>query len=139
MNWKGAAALCIQNERLLMVYQGKKDEEKLWSIPSGGLEPNESIGECCKREVWEETGYEVEVGKQVYTKWGSGGEISIEVLYFETSVISGAATIQDPDGLIHGIEWVSLEELRSLPLAFPEDIGMLESYMKKKVTKHTTE
>jgi ADP-ribose pyrophosphatase YjhB (NUDIX family) len=38
MEWKGASALCIQNDRLLMVYQGKHDEEKHWSVPSGGLE-----------------------------------------------------------------------------------------------------
>ncbi|MGR3764369.1 NUDIX domain-containing protein [Rossellomorea sp. NS-SX7] len=139
MNWKGASALCIQNERLLMVYQGKKNEEKRWSVPSGGLEPNESIQECCKREVWEETGYKVEVGKHVYTKWGSEGEISTEILYFETTIIGGDATIQDPDGLIHGIEWVPIEELRNLPLAFPEDISIMESYMKDRLTIHNAE
>jgi ADP-ribose pyrophosphatase YjhB (NUDIX family) len=139
MEWKGASALCIQNDRLLMVYQGKHDEEKHWSVPSGGLEPNESIEECCKREVWEETGYRVEVVRHIYTKRGSEGNISTEILYFETYVKDGVATIQDPDECIHDIKWVSLGELRNLPLAFPEDISILESYMMKNLSIHTQE
>jgi ADP-ribose pyrophosphatase YjhB (NUDIX family) len=137
MKWKGASALCIHNKRLLMVYQGKQDEEKRWSVPSGGLEPNETIQECCKREVWEETGYRVEVGRHIYTKRGAEDNISTEILYFETSVMGGEATIQDPDACIHGIEWVSIEELQNLPLSYPEDISILESYMKNRLSIHT--
>jgi ADP-ribose pyrophosphatase YjhB (NUDIX family) len=137
MKWKGASALCIHNKRLLMVYQGKQDEEKRWSVPSGGLEPNETIQECCKREVWEETGYRVEVGRHIYTKRGAEDNISTEILYFETSVMGGEATIQDPDACIHDIEWVSIEELQNLPLSYPEDISILESYMKNRLSIHT--
>jgi ADP-ribose pyrophosphatase YjhB (NUDIX family) len=137
MKWKGASALCIHNKRLLMVYQGKQDEEKRWSVPSGGLEPNETIQECCKREVWEETGYRVEVGRHIYTKRGAEDNISTEILYFETSVMGGEATIQDPDACIHDIEWVSIEELKNLPLSYPEDISILESYMKNRLSIHT--
>ena len=34
-----------------------------WGIPGGGLEPNESLAECARREVLEETGIPVRIGK----------------------------------------------------------------------------
>lgn len=131
-DWKGAAALCINEGRLLMVLQGKENEEKRWSVPSGGLEEGETLRECCKREVWEETGYEVEVGKHLYTKWGIEGSISTMIHYYDVQLLGGKATLQDPDQLIHKIEWMSVQELKNLPLGFPEDQSILEAYMSKK-------
>ncbi len=44
-----------------MVLQGAPDEEKRWSVPSGGQEQGESSEDCCIREVFEETGYLAEI------------------------------------------------------------------------------
>ncbi len=68
--WIGSAAVCV-NERneVLMVLQGKR-RRKRWSVPSGGLEKGETLEECCIREVWEETGYNVEVVNKIYEKRG---------------------------------------------------------------------
>lgn len=38
----------------------------VYLIPGGGLESGETLEECCKREIREETGYEISVGKQLY-------------------------------------------------------------------------
>lgn len=38
----------------------------VYLIPGGGLESGETLDECCKREIREETGYEISVGKQLY-------------------------------------------------------------------------
>ncbi|MGE6752706.1 NUDIX domain-containing protein [Rossellomorea sp. NPDC071047] len=131
--WIGASALCMHEGRLLMVLQGKEEEEKRWSVPSGGRESSESLQECCKREVWEETGYDVEIGRHLYSKWGNEGSISIRIHYYEVRLLGGEATIQDPDQLIHKIKWISLQELKNLPLGFPEDHSILEAYMSKKL------
>lgn len=72
-----------------MVLQGKPDEEKVWSIPSGGKEGNESFEECCIREIKEETGYDVKVIKPIFIKNGSSFGIDVEVHYFEVEVIGG--------------------------------------------------
>jgi ADP-ribose pyrophosphatase YjhB (NUDIX family) len=131
-DWKGASALCMNEGRLLMVLQGKEYEEKRWTVPSGGLEEGETLRECCKREVWEETGYEVDVRKHLYTKWGCEGSVSTTIHYYEVQLLKGEATLHDPDQLIHRIEWISLDELKDLPLCFPEDQSILEAYMSKK-------
>jgi len=49
--WFGSSGVCINdNNELLMVLQGKPEEEKTWTVPSGGLENNETYEACCLRE-----------------------------------------------------------------------------------------
>ncbi len=67
--WTGSAAVCMNDKReLLMVLQGKPEEEKRWSIPSGGRLDQETYEECCIREVWEETGYRIRVIRHLFIK-----------------------------------------------------------------------
>lgn len=134
--WIGAAGICINPKgQILMVLQGKPDEKKLWSVPSGGLEKDESIDECCKREILEETGYEVEVMKQLYIKESISYGFQVEVHYFEVRIIGGYAKIQDPDQLIYEMAWKSAEEILELELSFPEDRNLLIDLINKKVNK----
>ncbi|MFD4707434.1 NUDIX hydrolase [Gottfriedia sp. NPDC058432] len=134
--WIGAAGICINRKRqILMVLQGKPDEKKLWAVPSGGLEKNESIDECCKREVLEETGYEVEVMEQLFIKEDISYGFQVEVHYFEVRIIGGYAKIQDPDQLIYEIAWKSTEEILELELSFPEDRNLIINLINKKVNE----
>lgn len=49
--------IVIKKDKILLTYEENTDQ---WFIPGGGLEDNESMQECCKREMAEETGYVVE-------------------------------------------------------------------------------
>jgi 8-oxo-dGTP diphosphatase len=129
MLWEGASCICLMEGKLLMVLQGKPEEEKSWSVPSGGLEKGETIEECCVREVWEETGYVVKIKEKLHIKEGVSFGILFKVQYFLAEVITGSPIIQDPDGLIYDIRWVSFEELKLLTLSFPEDRELLMSYL----------
>ncbi|MFD1336721.1 NUDIX hydrolase [Oceanobacillus iheyensis] len=131
--WKGSAAVCINNQsEVLMVLQGKKEEIKTWSIPSGGVEGGETLEECCIRELNEETGYvgELICSEPIRTKVSMENEIPVEVKYYSVKIVGGSMHIQDPDGLIYDIRWINLQELRDLNLTFPEDrkflVGLLE-------------
>lgn len=44
-----AAAVCIREGKLLMVLQGKPEDDKTWSVPSGQIEFGECYEDCCKR------------------------------------------------------------------------------------------
>ncbi|UOQ46863.1 NUDIX hydrolase [Gracilibacillus caseinilyticus] len=127
-NWFGASGVCINEEnKLLMVLQGKPEEVKKWSVPSGGLEEKESFAECCRREVSEETGFIVETGDKLQVKKGENKEIGItfEVHYFLVGIFGGERMMQDPDHLIYDIDWESIDELKELDLSFPEDRDFL--------------
>ena len=47
--------------KYLLVQENKKICKGKWNIPAGGLEENESLIEGAKREIYEETGYKVEI------------------------------------------------------------------------------
>lgn len=132
--WQGAAGICInEKQEVLMVLQAAPGEEKQWTVPSGTQEDGESFEECCIREFWEETGYKVRIIEKVHNKSGVISEhgISYHVEYFLVEIMSGEMiTIQDPDQFIHEIAWKSLEEIAMLPLAYPEDIHIIEQVLK---------
>ncbi len=129
--WEGSAALCINEDKVLMVLQGKRDEPKRWSIPSGGKNKNESFEACCLRELEEETGYIGKTQSKLFVKRGYSYGIDVTVHYFQVEIIGGQPTIQDPDELIHEIRWVSLEELPQMSLSFPEDLRILQEFLEK--------
>lgn len=55
-------ALIVQDGRVLLVnaYAGQKSD--LWCAPGGGVEPGSSLPDNLKREVFEETGLQIDVG-----------------------------------------------------------------------------
>jgi len=127
-HWTGSAAVCInQHNQVLMVLQGKPEEEKKWSVPSGGRLPDESYEECCKREVFEETGLLIEVKEKLFIKQGI-------VHYFKVEEIGGKIKIQDPDHLIHDISWIGINEIMKLKLSFEEDRKVIINILKNHVS-----
>ncbi|MGE7870337.1 NUDIX hydrolase [Bacillus paramycoides] len=133
--WIGTAAICMnEKNEFLMVLQGKVDEEKRWTVPSGGQEEGEPLEECCVREVWEETGYEVEIIEKLCEKKGVTYGVPVHVHYYIVKLIGGNMKIQDPDELIHEIDWKGIDEVKELPLSFPEDQELLNKYINEKAS-----
>lgn len=131
--WQGAAGICINDKKeILMVLQAAPGEDKQWTVPSGTLEEGETFEQCCAREFLEETGFTVRPIEKVHDKNGVLSEfgISYYVEYYLVEIVSGEITIQDPDEFIHEIAWKSLKELEVLPMAYPEDIHILEQVLK---------
>jgi 8-oxo-dGTP diphosphatase len=129
--WVGAAGICInKNKQLLMVLQGRPEEEKRWSVPSGGQELEETLEDCCLREVFEETGYRSQVIRKIKEKTGSYGSMKYQVTYYELKILEGNPTVQDPDGLIYEVAWKTVDQIKELKLSFPEDKEFLLNYMK---------
>ena len=124
--WEGSAGVCINEQgEILMVLQGKEDEEKLWAVPAGGKEAGETFEQCCIREMIEETGYEAEIIRPLFEKTGVTFGINVKVQYFEIKISGGEARIQDPDGLIHEIAWKKVSEMSKSDFGFEEDIEFL--------------
>jgi len=61
-----AAALIIQQQRLLLVNHKKCGQYDFWLPPGGKLQGEESIFDCAQREVMEETGLSVTLDRIIY-------------------------------------------------------------------------
>jgi ADP-ribose pyrophosphatase YjhB (NUDIX family) len=56
----GCAAIIPDDTGKHMVLTRRTDNGR-WCVPGGAMDPGESLEECCRREVWEETGLIVRV------------------------------------------------------------------------------
>jgi 8-oxo-dGTP pyrophosphatase MutT (NUDIX family) len=57
--------IVLQQGHILLIPAGSFAEcnGTVWRLPGGGLEPHESLAECARREVLEETGISVRIGR----------------------------------------------------------------------------
>ncbi|WP_189249782.1 NUDIX hydrolase [Streptosporangium pseudovulgare] len=100
--------------RLLLVRRGRPPGEGLWSVPGGRVEPGESDAEAVAREVLEETGLTVAVGRLAGSvdRPGPGGAV-YEIRDYLAEVRGGTLAAGD-DAADAG--WFSPGELARLPL-----------------------
>ncbi len=57
-----SAVVVDDTDRILLI---KRTDNGLWTIPGGAMEPGENIADCCRREVLEESGIEVDITRLI--------------------------------------------------------------------------
>ncbi|MBO8167393.1 MAG: NUDIX hydrolase [Kosmotoga sp.] len=116
----------IEKGRILVVKHAHSNRPPFWCFPGGRVEDDdETLARALQREMIEETGLKVEVGKVVYTQ-----EFVQEKLlefFFLCKIKSGKAKLgKDPDNpgipILVDISWASPEELLSMPV-FPRTLA----------------
>jgi 8-oxo-dGTP diphosphatase len=50
-----------RQNQVLLIKRGKPPAQGCWSVPGGALVAGEGLAECCRREIREETGLDVDV------------------------------------------------------------------------------
>ena len=86
-----------------MVLLTRRSDNGQWCLPGGAMDPGESIAECCAREVLEETGLVVSVGRLVgvystpnrIIEYADGNRRQGLTLSFEAKAIGGELCISD--------------------------------------------
>lgn len=61
-----AASIVVRDRHILLVRHYRPEAFDFWLPPGGGLEGDESIFDCAKRETFEETGIQVRPERIVY-------------------------------------------------------------------------
>jgi 8-oxo-dGTP pyrophosphatase MutT (NUDIX family) len=108
----------------------KRRDNGQWCLPSGGVEPGESVAEACEREVLEETGLGVRVKRLVgvyshpdqLTVYSETDKFQIVAIHFEAEIISGELGLSDETsdygyftmGEIEGLEMLGRHKERIL-------------------------
>ena len=89
-----AAILDPARQRILLV---RRADNGRWAVPGGFMEPGESAAEACAREVLEETGLRVRVGRlvavysnpHILLEYPDGNRYQIVALHFAAEPVGG--------------------------------------------------
>ena len=105
--------------RLLLVLRGQEPAKGTWSVPGGRVEPGESDPTATAREVLEETGLRVEVGRLVGTVERAAPAGGVYVI---RDYLCRPEPGTDPDTVSAGDDatnarWFTRDEVAALPTA----------------------
>jgi 8-oxo-dGTP diphosphatase len=122
----GVGAVIIDRGALLLVRRGRGPGQGLWAVPGGKVRFGETQRQAVIREVWEETGLEIEPDEVVWVgdSLGPGDPPAwhFTLVDFAARVVGGDATAGD-DAL--AVEWVPLDEVLDRPVT-PTMVDLVE-------------
>jgi 8-oxo-dGTP diphosphatase len=129
----GAYAVIVdEHDRVLLALWNEPDQAR-WTLPGGGVELRETVEEAAVREVHEETGYDVELGRLlgVDTILITPEERTVDRdrFYKGVRVIFAAAVVggqlrNEVDGTTDEARWFPLSEVAALDRVDLVDIGL---------------
>lgn len=103
-----AAAIVVNEERVLMVRRRVSEGQLSWQFPAGEVEPGEAREEAAVRETREETGLTVTalklLGERVHPKTGR------LMSYTACDVLGGTAHVADTEELAE-MAWVAHDDI----------------------------
>ena len=112
------STLRCKKGKIILTRRADNDQ---WCLPSGGVEPGESVTEACIRETLEETGLRVRVKRltSIFSSpdrlviYSDGNQFQIITLNFEVCNIGGKAGLSDETT---DIGFYSLPEIESMDI-----------------------
>lgn len=124
--WNGGArAIIIEDDRVLLVKQ-RHEGRDIWMLPGGTVDENEDSRQAAKREVKEETGLEVEIGKLIWHIEEVSARGQRFVNFFLAKKTGGELIVgKDPEmreeeQVIEEVRFVSKEEMQTFENIYPE-------------------
>ncbi|MBS1912360.1 MAG: NUDIX domain-containing protein [Bacteroidetes bacterium] len=107
------SAAIVEDDRVLLVQEGKPASHGLWGLPGGRVEAGEPLEDAAVREVFEETGYHVEtVGMTRVLRYISQLGFHCVRFNFVARRIGGEARVDGTE--ILAMRWFSFGELALL-------------------------
>lgn len=109
----GCRGIVIKDSRILISHERNVD---FYSIPGGGLEANETLEECCTREVSEETGFIVKPACHFLTMNEYYEDVKYISHYFICDIIGESERSLTASETERGLvpEWIDLDKMFEL-------------------------
>lgn len=100
--------LVINDDKFLLVQEGKPGREGLYNLPGGHIDAHETILEAAVRETKEETGYDVEVTGLVGIYQGIYPALNVSGPVLSARITGGQITVSDEH---QDVIWVTAEQM----------------------------
>ncbi len=130
---ESARAITVRDGKILLTYEANTG---VYMSPGGGVEADETLEECCKRELREEAGVEVKPVERFITV----NEYSFETLYISNYFICEAVGTAEQSltkiEIEHGVrpEWLELEKAMEIFSSYPEKTPDIRSLYLREYT-----
>jgi 8-oxo-dGTP diphosphatase len=126
---KVTAAILVKDGKILIAKRKAGDHQaNKWEFPGGTVEQNETPQACLKREIQEEFGINVSVGRILGESIYHYDHGSIKLLAYRVHWKSGKIALNDHADY----RWVSAKQLAEYDFA-PADLPFVEKLLKKDI------
>ena len=109
MSTKGSSCVVINRKQEVLLVL--REDFRIWALPGGGVEPDETWEQAAVRETLEETGYEVEILQYVGEYWRpqmSEGQGDLKRVFL-AQVTGGNPAIHDKESI--EVRWFPVKAL----------------------------
>lgn len=109
----GVGAFIVKNNKVLLVKRANEPNKGKWSIPGGVVKLGESLIDALKREIFEETGLEIEaldvacVSEEI-VRDNTGIKFHYVIIDFFAKVVGGELRVGSD---AEDAKWISFDEL----------------------------
>lgn len=125
--WIGGVRVIILDEdnRMLMVRQHHEDKD-IWMVPGGKIEEKENAQEAAAREVKEETGLDVKIGKLIWHVEEVSDRGQRFVNFFMANIKGGDLALgTDPEHdenhqVLREVKFMTRQEVQDIKVLYPE-------------------
>lgn len=122
----GVGIAVVDDQRVLLVQKRHGPFAGLWGVPGGKIEYGETRVEAARREVFEETGLEIQLGSPIWIGEaiapGTDPQWHFTLVDFVARPTGGELRAGDDAA---DARWFTLDEMRELPL-IPEMDALIE-------------
>ena len=112
------SAVLIWRDGEVLLVRHEKGGRSYWLVPGGGVDPGETMVEAGARELREETGYDVEVGRLVLLceaiDPNPGGRHIVNAVY--AGSIRGGTLSVGVDKALRDAKWLPVDSLTTLEM-----------------------